>query len=299
MNAKKIIYVVLGLLAVVALSRWLGGPSEDTIPVVDRGVDRGVDRDVERLPSFESAQGEVDPEDAGRETTPGRAPGEATERDTPERALTERTEREPRGRPAVPGLSALPAQAGTLRSWLAQGEPEGSKDREIWVARGLALARERQPRMREWIQSDPERALEEALTPRMFAALPEAVQALVERPVAEEGFYGVMAICNHGPDEEHIGSCEIRHEVVLGFGTFDAEAFQANIYGAREQKMTVEQDSIYGVVMDGQIALHEHDVVIVDDGEGAEGGRFAVYYRGEVRYADTRADAERIRDTFQ
>ncbi len=289
MNAKKIIYIVLGLMAVVILSRWVGGPREETVPVVE--LEEGSD------PVLVT-------EDDPAETGPGEELGEelgddpVTVPDEPQ----EPGETDPQEQMVpipIPQMPETAAQASTLRDWLVQGAPEGTKDRELWLGRGIALARERQPRMRQWIEEDPEQALAEALTPRMFAALPEEVRALVERPVAEEGFFGVLAICNHGPNEEHIGSCEIRHEVLLGFGTFEAEAFQASIYGARKEKMTVEEDSIYGVAMDGRIALHEDEIVIVDDGEGATGGRFAVYYRGQVRYADTLEEAEGIRESLR
>lgn len=199
--------------------------------------------------------------------------------------------------PSDSDLTAAP-DAKTFREWLARDEPANAKDREDWLAQGVAVAKARRPRMREWIQEDPGRAVREGVTPRMFAALPREIQELVERPVAGEGFFGVMAVCNHGAGEEHVGSCEIRHEVVFGFGTKEAEAYKAGVYGERLEKMTVEEDSIYGVILDDRIALHEHEVVVVDDGEGAPGGRFAVYFRGRVRYADTLGEAERISEEF-
>lgn len=163
----------------------------------------------------------------------------------------------------------------------------------------VAWAEARRSRMHALVRENPEAALAEALTPRRFAALPAEIQALVERPVADEGFYGVLAVCGHGPNEDHIeGACEIRHEVVLNFGTFDAEGFQASIYGTRHQRMTEESASIYGVVVDGHMALHEDDVVVVDDGEGFPGGRYAVYYRGEEWTTDDLDAANARRDSL-
>jgi hypothetical protein len=272
MNPKKVLLVAVLLLIVVAIARRGRDPIEESaVPVTP----------VEEMP-VEQVEPPAEEEDVA--SVPEPAPEPVPEAVEPEAA-------------PLPVI-ALPPRADTLEAWLAQGEPEGAKDREIWIGRGLVLARERRTQMSQWIQEDPERAIQEALTPRMFAALPPEIQEVVERPVAKEGFYGVLAICSHGPDEEHIGSCEIRHEVLFGFGTFEAEAYQAHIYGARQEKMTVEQASLFGVILDDQIALHEHDVVIVDDGEGAEGGRFAVYYRGRSYYADTLEEAERIRDSF-
>lgn len=190
--------------------------------------------------------------------------------------------------PAPADVPPLPLpEVSRLQDWLGQMALTEESGQAEWLARGIALAEARRTEMAELIQTDPKEALARALTPRQYAALPAEVQALVERPIAAEGFYGVLAICGHEPGAEHIeGACEIRHEAVLGFGTFDAEAFQASIYGEREQKLTVEQDSLYGVAMDGHIALHEHEAVIVDDGEGAKGGRYALYHRGDVHYSD-------------
>lgn len=205
--------------------------------------------------------------------------------------------------PAVAPAPALPTEAAQValdwRSWLRSSPPADPQLREEWVARGMELAKSRRTEMAEWIEEDPRRALEAALTPRQYAALPAEVQALVERPVAGEGFYGVLAICGHGPEEDHIeGACRIEHEVVFNFGTFDAEFYKAAIYGAREQKLTVENDAIYGVALDDRIALHEDGAVIVDDGEGAEGGRFALYYRDTVSYSDDLDALKDLRETL-
>lgn len=202
--------------------------------------------------------------------------------------------------PADDGASAASPAAQTLLDWMRQPVPATEAARNAWLQEGRALAEARRPQMAAWIVDDPRRALSEAVTPRQFAALPEEIRSLVERPVVEEGFFGVLAICGHGPDEDHIeGACQIEHHVMLNFGTFDAEGFTASIYGAREKKMTVESDSIFGVALDGHMALHEDEIVIVDDGEGWPEGRFAVYYRGNVRFADTQEQAEALRANWQ
>lgn len=230
MNPKKIIYVALALFALVLLSRLQrdepappilppppsGAPSVDT----DGGEDSGF-QDTDPLQTEIRSDEET-----------GRAP-EAPGVEAPSPVLQ------------VPEIRVpeIPGQPRTFKEWLALEEPEGSKDREIWLGRGWTLARARQPVMRSLIRENPEQALREAVSPRRFAALPPEIQELVERPVAEEG--------------------------------------------------------VFGVAMDGHIARHQDDVVIVDDGDLFETGRFAVYYRGEVHFAETREAAEEIRASLQ
>ena len=196
-------------------------------------------------------------------------------------------------RPVDPEAPAHAAAA--FARWLEQEPPTGTEARAQWLKEGIAVAEERAPLMANWIVEDPERALAWGVSPRLFRSLPEEIQALVERPLATEGFYGVLAICGHGPEDEHISSCEILHEVVTNFGTFDAEAFRASIYGMRNMRLTEENASLFGIVMNDHIALHEDDVVIVDDGPRFGAERFVVHYKGEEHTAATLEAAEAIR----
>ena len=166
---------------------------------------------------------------------------------------------------------------------------------ESAAGRDLAWATARRSVMYALIRENPREALAGALSPRQYALLPENLQALVEMPVAAEGFYGVLAICSHGADEEHINICQIEYEVITDFGTETAKGYKASIYGERHQRTTEENASLYGVVMDGHIALYENDVVIIDDGEGFPGGRYAVYYRGQQWSTDDPDEALAIK----
>ncbi len=124
--------------------------------------------------------------------------------------------------------------------------------------------------------------------------MPEKIRALIERPVSEEGFYGVMAVCSHGSGDTHSRACEIRHEVVLDFGTSEAEAYNAAIHGARRERMTEENAAINGVVLDKWIALYPGDVVIHNDGPAFAPNRYSVYYKGLVGTAIDRKSAEEL-----
>lgn len=150
--------------------------------------------------------------------------------------------------------------------------------------------------MMEWILEDPERALDMAITPRQHERLPEAIRKWVEKPIAEVGFYGVLATCNHGSDEEHSAACEISYDVVINDGTPDAEFYKASIYGERYQYLSEGEASLYGVVLEDRIALHEYDAVLIDDGPDFPGDRYAVYYQGEAFLFNNQKEAEALQE---
>lgn len=182
----------------------------------------------------------------------------------------------------------------SFSDWRSTAPPGDPAERKSWMERGVALANERRARMEVWVREDPEKALEVALTPRQAAQLPDVVRARVERPVSEEGFYGVMAICTHGAGAEHDSACEIKHEVVLHFGTHEAEAMNASIFGEREEKMTEEQAAINGVALDGHLAMYPDDVVVLDEGPEFGDERYGIYHKGLAGTAPTREAAEQL-----
>jgi hypothetical protein len=191
-----------------------------------------------------------------------------------------------------------PKPAGEVAAFSEPAPASGSMlspVEDTLVTKDVEWAEQRRQRMARLIREDPEAALAEALTPRQYAALPEAVQALVERPIATEDFYGVYAVCDHARGEPHSTACDIRREVVLGMGTFDSESLGAHIYGEREKKATVEKDFLYGVVLDGEIALHEDEAVLVDDGPDVREGRYAVYHGDDIHYFEDIDEAEALR----
>lgn len=273
--------VLLGV-AIALIIFAFRGP--DSGPAQTALVDEPTDPQIEQgqVP-VTGPMDDADPlgEDAARDLSDALTPEEAAQRD---------------GQPA-PEEGPTHA-AAAFAQWLESPRPTDPEEVRQWRDQGLALARERSPLMAEWIAEDAERAIAWGLSPRQFEALPEEIQALVERPIAEEGFFGVLAVCQHGEGEDHSSFCEIHHDAVLNFGTFDAEVFQASIYGMRKLRLTEENASIIGVAKDGKIALHEDDAAIFDDGPSYGEERFAVYFRNEVRYVGTLEEAERVRDEF-
>lgn len=175
-----------------------------------------------------------------------------------------------------PILSPNPAPLQTTETILKEEtEEENPEDQLAWAKR-------RRIWMKDLIRRDPERALKEALTMKERAALPAEVAAEVEQVVSGKGFFWVLAVCNHGEGEVgHASDCEIKHEVVLG-----GKAYRAYVYGKRLEKLTTENDSIYGVAVDGELALHEEIMVRMDPEDLVEPppeGAVVVVYEGETR----------------
>lgn len=153
---------------------------------------------------------------------------------------------------------------------------------------GLKLAAERRPLIATWIREDPVRALAAGLTPYERARLPAELHPLVELPRAGVGFFGVAALCQHEPAAGHAATCRIEREVVWDFGTFTAEIVPASVYGAGLERLTTEDASLYGLQLDGHIALHEHETVafpasrFTDDPALAD--HVALVHRGQVSF---------------
>jgi hypothetical protein len=181
---------------------------------------------------------------------------------------------------------ALPVEWHRFDQWLKRYSTASEAQRERMVAEGLLLAEARRNVMKELIKQDPERALDVALTPAERALLPDSFDKYIEQEISGEGFYGVAALCNHAEGESHNASCKISREVVLRWGTFEAEVYAASVYGSRLGRLTEEQASLYGVALDGQVALNEGDVKIYPaeqvTGDPGQAGQWAVIYKGKT-----------------
>ena len=97
--------------------------------------------------------------------------------------------------------------------------------------------------------------------------------------MAGAGFYGVPAICSHGPEAEHGAQCRI--DVTLG-----GVRHRASIDGSRRERVTEETASLYGVALDGKLALHEDDFVVLPgaaaSSDPGRASRIALIHRGQT-----------------
>lgn len=153
---------------------------------------------------------------------------------------------------------------------------------------GLSLAQARRAVMLRLIQEDPRAALAAALPRSLWEQLPDEIREQVEEPFATTAFYGVAAICHHGSEEGHNAQCRIERQVVLGFGTFDSKVLQASVYGSRQERLTEENASLFGVRLDGWVALHEDDRVVLPAEDWTSdpqyAGQLALIEHGQARY---------------
>ncbi|MCW1925012.1 tandem-95 repeat protein [Luteolibacter arcticus] len=124
------------------------------------------------------------------------------------------------GAPAVPrgerAAAAAPVleipELAALSEWQARWQSAEPDRRPTLLEEGLRLAAARKPVMAELMRTRPEEALQAALTWSQWAALPEAVRTLTERPFSMTANYDVLSDCR--PAEER--NREPRHLTWLG-----------------------------------------------------------------------------------
>lgn len=115
--------------------------------------------------------------------------------------------------------------------------------------RGLALAHERQQVLARLIVSDPERALNFALTGTERAALPPKFLPLLEERVHGNGRLDVFAVCPE-PGMEHAVPSVIRR------ATLGGRTYQAFVYGRRLGDPTQAEVLLEGIAVGDLLAVH-------------------------------------------
>ena len=155
----------------------------------------------------------------------------------------------------------------------------------------IAAFTARRAHLARLVREEPEAALAAALTPHEYASLPPELQALAERPLAGVGFYGVLAICTHDPLTGHSAACRIERHVFL-----EGREIPVTIYGSRRDRITEEEASLYGVELDGVLALHADDAVVLPaermSDDPARAGQLALIHRGHVSFFADRASLD-------
>jgi hypothetical protein len=167
----------------------------------------------------------------------------------------------------------VPAVFLAFDRWLDRYAASAPAGRPALLAEGLALLKERALAWPEFARADPEAALLLAPSGERRAALPADFVALLEQPVSGAGFYGVLSVCRHGAGTDHDTACEIRREVVL-----DGAVYEALIYGARRERLTEEDASLFGFAMGKLLVLHEDEIVV--ESSAAAGSPYLVHHRG-------------------
>jgi hypothetical protein len=185
----------------------------------------------------------------------------------------------------------LPQPVAAFDRWLSRYLGADPAKRNALLAEGSALAAARREAMADLIASRPESALLATPAPAARAALPPEISGQLEQVVAGQGFYGVKAICNHDEFAGHGPGCRIEQEALI-----NGKIYKASIYGSRMNRLTEENASLYGVALDGRIALHEDDYVVLPAEEAtsdpARAGQLALIHNGEMTFFSDQAALE-------
>lgn len=172
-------------------------------------------------------------------------------------------------------------QPADFDQWLGQYLAAPALGRMAMLERGIALAKERRTEMALLIREDPKAALMHALSPRKREGLPPEIVSLLEKPVAGEGSYGLVAICDHEASGSDDVVSHVKREAVI-----EGEYYVAHVYGRRLAAKSDKTASLAGVALDGHIALYEDSVLVRTPNEMPEGmvpvGGYALTFKGQT-----------------
>lgn len=159
---------------------------------------------------------------------------------------------------AEPAVAAFADWAGRFQ---AAGTPE---ERAALLAEGVALARERRRVLAEWIRTDPERALAAAVPVMVRRGLPQEILSLLEARISGMGELALLGVTPKP------GSTEMPAEPVYRTALVNGQEFRAHTYGRRDTLNTLAQASLNGIALDGQMAVSDSPVRVLEAGETAD-----------------------------
>lgn len=122
---------------------------------------------------------------------------------------------------------------------------------------GAPLATQRSATMKRLIREDPDAALERALSYADYAALPEAIQAVVEEPFSDSGSIDVTTICS-----EHATNYRLEYSNGDAYAVFMPSLHRIAgskkslpIQGIRLDGLAVLRDTVFQTVNDADLAF--------------------------------------------
>lgn len=155
----------------------------------------------------------------------------------------------------------LPPAMAAFRNWCERHRAAPSlAARLALLPEGVALARARRAEMRRLIVTDPRRALEVTVPAVIRQTLPAAVLAELETRQAGRGDFALQA-AQYAPGAP--SSEPAFRRIVFLEGT----THRARAYGRREPQLTKEDASLHGIALDGEFALHENPLRVLEAGE--------------------------------
>ena len=146
-----------------------------------------------------------------------------------------------------------PAFANFSR-WQETCSKASMNQRIALTTEGLELARSRRTVMAALIQSDPQQALQQAVTLEVWQSLPQELRAEVEEPFSVLANFRVLPICRHGSTEREIGN---RPDAIRWTEIEGQPVLESFVFGQREALTTKEKSPIQGIRLGNQAALRE------------------------------------------
>ncbi len=160
------------------------------------------------------------------------------------------------------------------------------------IDEGEALAIRRREQLKQLIQTNPQAAIERAISAETLALLPSSIAEQSERRINATGDFMVYEVCginsglSAGKKGVRMGSSRTEREVVIG-----EDKYTAYVYGRREQMTTKLAIPLSGIEIDGQMAVDEAV------GQTIKGSDAAAKVGGETKYfADRTAMDEYFAD---
>jgi len=148
-------------------------------------------------------------------------------------------------------------EAGPLAAWSVRYLQAGPVEKRRFEAEGIQLADAQRVLMKDLIQSDPKRALEQAVPMVVRQQLPAFVLARLEQRVGGRGDLETLAVS--APDK---GVPAVQREARI-----DGHIYRAHTYGRRAESAIRKNVPLHGVAVDGHLAVSENPLRVLEVGE--------------------------------
>ncbi|MFT5408655.1 MAG: hypothetical protein ACI9NC_001365 [Verrucomicrobiales bacterium] len=139
-----------------------------------------------------------------------------------------------------------------FKAWL--DDFKNSSDRGD-LQQGIRIAQQRRQALKQLIQTNPQLALQFAISPQQRAQLPEEITALLETPISAAGEFEMIVSCYTGEARRPTDAPELERFVTIG-----AQRFRAFTFGRRAEMQTKDRISLHGIAIDDVLALHPDPV---------------------------------------
>lgn len=164
----------------------------------------------------------------------------------------------PKLQPSLGGgwSDASRAEFAAFCAWTKRYFATPSGGRAALLAEGEQLAIERRKSLARLIRDDPKAALRAAVPIQLRDSLPPSIRALLEDTIAGRG--DLLAVGITSPADESSSAKATLHWVQMG-----TERYEAFVYGRREFQPTTRNVPLYGIALDGVMAVGDSAVQIV------------------------------------